>query len=343
MAPRNIDDEGENAICPVCKSSRYLNPSLKFLINSECYHIMCTSCVDRLFTSGPAPCPVAGCHKTLRKRGFHPAFFADLNIEREVDIRKRVGAIFNRREDDFETLRDWNDYLESIEDLIFKLTEGTPQERKEAEAALKEYKEANQRLIEENERQEKMEEEMSRRAQVAAEERRAKRRADAIRREAEEREDLQRTKAQLIEQLAHGEGDAEEITRKAERIIQQKTERLRGDQAENKGPSLAIRGELKRKRGSATAQPYDAFGGIDLTPTRYVLQKEYDNKWLDGVKNDPLHTVGGYSLQEYYSRAMVDAFAGLAVFVEEEKALDKPLLVHTAAAGGQGTEYDDGF
>jgi CDK-activating kinase assembly factor MAT1 len=77
-------------VCPVCKSSRYLNPDMRFLINPECYHKMCESCVDRIFSSGPAPCPVAGCHKTLRKNRFRKQTFEDINVEREVDIRKRV-------------------------------------------------------------------------------------------------------------------------------------------------------------------------------------------------------------------------------------------------------------
>jgi hypothetical protein len=77
-------------VCPVCKSSRYLNPNMRFLINPECYHKMCESCVDRIFSSGPASCPVAGCRKTLRKNRFRQQTFEDIGVEREVDIRRRV-------------------------------------------------------------------------------------------------------------------------------------------------------------------------------------------------------------------------------------------------------------
>jgi CDK-activating kinase assembly factor MAT1 len=94
---------------------------------------MCSTCVDRIFTSGPAPCPVPHCGKTLRKKGFHTAWFADLKIEREVDIRKRVGQVFNRRQEEFETLLDWNNYLEEVEDLTFDLVEGDAKTRVKAE------------------------------------------------------------------------------------------------------------------------------------------------------------------------------------------------------------------
>lgn len=77
-------------ICPVCKSSRYLNPNMKFKVNPECYHKMCESCVDRIFSHGPAPCPIAGCARTLRKAKFRTQTFEDLKVEREVDIRRRV-------------------------------------------------------------------------------------------------------------------------------------------------------------------------------------------------------------------------------------------------------------
>ena len=80
-------------ICPVCKSSRYLNPKMRFLVNPECYHKMCESCVDRIFSQGPAPCPVAGCGRTLRKARFRKQTFGDIRVEREVDIRRKVAAV----------------------------------------------------------------------------------------------------------------------------------------------------------------------------------------------------------------------------------------------------------
>jgi CDK-activating kinase assembly factor MAT1 len=39
-----------------------------------------------------------------------------------VDIRRRILKDFNKQEDDFETLREFNDYLEMVEDIIYNLT-----------------------------------------------------------------------------------------------------------------------------------------------------------------------------------------------------------------------------
>jgi CDK-activating kinase assembly factor MAT1 len=84
--------DSSSDICPVCKSSRYLNPNMQFKVNPECYHKMCESCVDRIFSHGPAPCPIAGCARTLRKAKFRRQTFEDLKVEREVDIRRRVAS-----------------------------------------------------------------------------------------------------------------------------------------------------------------------------------------------------------------------------------------------------------
>ena len=83
-------DTSSDIQCPICKSSRYLNPDLKLLVNPVCYHKMCQSCVDRIYSHGPDQCKVPGCSKTLRKAQFRLPTFEDVELEREVDIRRRV-------------------------------------------------------------------------------------------------------------------------------------------------------------------------------------------------------------------------------------------------------------
>lgn len=75
-------------MCRVCKTTRYLNPNISFLVNPVCYHRMCQNCVEQIFAAGPAPCPIAGCGKTLRKNKFRKQTFEDMKVEREIDIRR---------------------------------------------------------------------------------------------------------------------------------------------------------------------------------------------------------------------------------------------------------------
>lgn len=50
--------------------------------------------------------------------------WGDAAFAKEMTIRRRIAAIFNKREEDFASLRDFNDYLEEVEDMTVKLVEG---------------------------------------------------------------------------------------------------------------------------------------------------------------------------------------------------------------------------
>ena len=282
---------------------------------------MCSTCVDRIFTSGPASCPVPYCGKTLRKKGFHRAFFGDLKVEREVDIRKRVGAVFNQRQDDFETLLDWNNYLEEVEGLVFDLVEGTKDDKIRAEERLKKYKEAHVDDIEENRRAGLEEADLERRREKAERDAARQRRLAAIREEDMAKLDVEKSKRDVLERLANSNEDAKKITEHAQKIVLKKSSARKNlaaaESNETRDPGLTIRG-LKRKVAPVAEKPYDPFGGLDLNPSRYVLQDDYDSEWLSSAKNDTRHMAGGFSLQEYYARTMFEAFSGLGVFIEDE-------------------------
>ncbi|KAM3589492.1 TFIIH/NER complex subunit, variant 2 [Umbelopsis sp. WA50703] len=141
-----ISYQEEDAQCPVCKSDKYLTPNLKLLV-SPCFHKMCESCIDRLFSAGPAPCPI--CLQTLRKNQFMSQIFEDLNVEKEVRIRKKVSRIFNKRPEDFLSLRAYNDYLEEVEDITFNLINEV--DVAETEAKMAQYEKENKDIIAANE------------------------------------------------------------------------------------------------------------------------------------------------------------------------------------------------
>ena len=63
------------------------------------------------------------------------------HLARSLRARQRVLAAFNKRQSDFASLREWNDYLERVETLIFNLTEGV--DVNATEAAIAEHKRAN--------------------------------------------------------------------------------------------------------------------------------------------------------------------------------------------------------
>ncbi|CAH0551000.1 unnamed protein product [Brassicogethes aeneus] len=109
----------EDFTCPRCRTSKFQNPSLKMMVN-VCGHGLCESCVELLFLKGSGSCPE--CRIPLRRNNFRVQLFEDPAVEKEVDIRKRVLRDFNKKEDDFESLLDFNNYLEKVETIIYNLT-----------------------------------------------------------------------------------------------------------------------------------------------------------------------------------------------------------------------------
>lgn len=311
--------------CPVCHSKRYLRKDMRFMINPVCYHKMCENCVERIFRSGMAKCPVAGCDKTLRKHQFREPTFQDLELEREIDIRKEVAQVFNRREDEFETLRDYNDYLNDVEDITYNLVHNIDVEA--TRAKLNKYKMENQAAILENQEQEREELRDEQERQATEQDVIRLRREAAIREDEEDRRELRKARNGVIEQLASGEGNAVKIAREGQKALLLRTKNRRDLRERSATPSyvsdstFTIRGLKKRhKVEKEPEKPYDPFGGISFTHEYYTLQDDYEWDELKKAKTETRYLAGGYDIHEFYARALCDAFSGLGVFVGDEMA-----------------------
>ncbi|KAL8942065.1 MAG: hypothetical protein Q9216_001877 [Gyalolechia sp. 2 TL-2023] len=347
-------------ICPVCKSSRYLNPNMRFLVNPECYHKMCESCVDRIFSTGPAPCPVAGCARTLRKQRFRKQTFEDLKIEREVDVRRRVAQVFNKQESDFETLRAYNNYLEEMEVTTFNLLEGVDVAATERKLAA--YASQNAASISRNDAKAKRDRN-AQHANTAVQKEQA-----LLNRSAANRSDL----SSLAEREESHRENLDSLSRnpisnpyddpRAQKVVLKKStaRRSAADKARDKQKSqqqsadvhssdaetFRIEG-LKPIVEAPVEEPYDSFGGISFIPSYYTLQIKYEHPWLEKAKTDASIVAGGYDLREYYQRTMLEAFAGLGCFIEEEMGKkertdgDGMVATEGAAMAAGGNEGED--
>ena len=99
-----------------------------------------------LFHLGSGSCPE--CEAPLRRVNFKLQLFEDASIDKEVTIRRQVLRDFCQTQDDFETLREWNDYLEQVEDIIFNLVNNIDKE--ETERTIAKYRESNKQFIKKN-------------------------------------------------------------------------------------------------------------------------------------------------------------------------------------------------
>ncbi|KAJ8290325.1 hypothetical protein GJAV_G00011430 [Gymnothorax javanicus] len=136
-----MDDQG----CPRCKTTKYRNPSLKLMVN-VCGHTLCESCVEMLFVRGAGNC--VQCDTPLRKSNFRVQLFEDPTVDKEVEIRKKVLKIYNKRDTDFSSLREYNDYLEQIEDIVYNLTNNVDVEN--TRQIMEQYQRENRDIIQRN-------------------------------------------------------------------------------------------------------------------------------------------------------------------------------------------------
>ncbi|KAJ1958418.1 TFIIH/NER complex subunit [Dipsacomyces acuminosporus] len=224
--------QGDDDVCPVCKSDRYLNKNMKLLV-SPCYHKMCESCVERLFNMGPAPCPV--CQHILRKSNFYQQIFEDLTVEKEIRIRKRVAMTFNKRQEDFKSLAAYNDYLEMVEDITFNLLNDV--DIRETEERIKQYKRENAEIISKNISKQQREEKLQHLITEQERIRKQKQREEYLKQLEEEEREKKQAKDSLIDALATSDKNAKEI-------VQAKMVLLKKSSLSHKGSSRRTRFDI---------------------------------------------------------------------------------------------------
>ncbi|WFC95787.1 TFIIH/NER complex subunit [Malassezia brasiliensis] len=332
----------EDDKCPICKTDRYLSPRLRLMV-SPCYHKMCESCIDRLFSLGPAACPVCG--KIVRKQQFSAQTFQDLGVEEEVAIRRRVAKLFNRRPEDFPSLKAYNDYLEEFEEITFNLVnkvdvEHTQQRLAQYEARNKAIIAAHQQQREhESEKQLQADEEARHERQVRAQRVLAEQKLEQEQREEDEREmvaalatgrsidDVMRERAKRLEARAR---DAQKRERAEQQRLQEyERERQARWNAAPKPRQTAAEAEVVRE---ATRSDYvGAFATIDdgtaLAPARAAPASlggrgaagdGYVDPWLRPELATPdaaaQYRAGGYDWQrQVWQRALGAACDALAL------------------------------
>lgn len=161
-----------------------------------------------IFTfSGSGPCPK--CLIPLRRNGFKLQQFEDASVDVEVEVRKRILQDFNKTEDDFDTLDEYNDYLVEIEDIIYNLIRNI--NVIETKERIEQYKRENKDTIMRNRMKLKREEQAL--DELIEEEKMHSqyKRDEVLRDEAEQRTKKLRVDAELIDSLAQSNSDAKDI------------------------------------------------------------------------------------------------------------------------------------
>lgn len=334
-----LDDRSKD-MCPICKTDKYLSPNMNFLISPECYHKICESCVDRIFSLGPAPCPYPKCGIILRKNKLKTQVFDDLSIEREIDIRKRVSAIYNKTEEDFAELKDYNKYLEDVENIIFNLVNGVDVE--ETEANLTNYE--NEHKIEILEKT--MLESQKNADLVKYQDSMARLKQEKLKiqkqMEIEDIEYQKQQKQELLDKLSNSSSNSDELIQQShnnllkrtslrKRQLQQISSQLEQqfqssnpfskqakeiEDAGNKTPFTPFKGDRDMHKR------YHLLGMEDITGTDIDAAKgsnTYFDPYVSKLAKDKEYLGAGWRLRNVFERALDEAFMGLNCFIEKEK------------------------
>ncbi|CAL1704285.1 unnamed protein product [Somion occarium] len=271
---------------------------------------MCESCIDRLFTLGPAPCPI--CNKILRKLAFTPQTFEDLDVEKEVAVRRRIAKEFNKRREDFPDLRSYNDYLEEVEDIAFNLINDI--DVAETEARIAQYKIENAAIIEQNLQREEQYAQYLKEQEEADRLEREQRAAELKKLEEEEREEKEKGRQELIDKLETSDKDVKKL------IARSRAEAMKRAAARIITPALRSTSHLLRSRAAqSTAVPDVPHVPLQddwyAYEDKFTLRDDYDDPVSDAVRKDRegIMRAGGYRVEEAWERALRFAVAGLDV------------------------------
>lgn len=166
----------------------------------------------------------------------------------------------------------------------------------------------------------------------------------ARREEEEEKREKAQGRREVLEKIANSTGDADVVAKEARSVLLKKstarrtvTEKVRVaaatpstvDPFSALSPHTITNSSTKPTTGfqieglkpvieAEPDKPYDAFGGVTITREYHVLRDHYEHPWLDRARADHQILAGGYDLHEYYSRTMLEAFAGIGIMIGEE-------------------------
>lgn len=314
-----MDDDEKKDMCPICKTDRYLSPDMTFLVNPECYHKICGSCVDRIFSLGPAQCPYEGCDKILRKNKFKTQIFDDVGVEKEVDIRKRVFNVFNKSLTDFDgNLDAYNRYLEEVEDIVYNLDNGIDVAK--TEERLRTYEELNKQLIMANMERNKQDLENFEQRQKFEKEMKLKKRMLERQIEEEERANREWAKKEIVNQLTSST-DAEEVIASVKKTVKLKKSSARRkledlNKVLRNNPYMMVSNGMMKKKDKVPFTPFN--GDRDLHKRYKLVQSDYQDPFIRGLQNKKEYIASGFKAEYIYDRVLTEAFMGLGCVIQEE-------------------------
>lgn len=267
---------------------------------------------------GSGSCPE--CKIPLRRTNFRVQMFEDAMVEKEVNIRKRILRDFNKKEEDFPTLRAYNDYLEEIETIIYNLANNI--DVIEMNKKIEQYKKDNKEQIAKSKsklgRNEYELEEMIELEKQKEEERRI----ELAKEEVEAKKKKIREKEALIDELTFSDANAKNIVESFASAIQtQKKEAKAALSSTVRATQFSTGIKFGNQGNQNYSVPKIEEGPLySYTPIRQQIEGPSPPGWrelqargyVSHVRNEcQVDRAGGFRAHVACLRALQEAMAGL--------------------------------
>lgn len=244
--------------------------------------------------------------------------FEDPMVEKEVDIRRRVLRDFNKKEEDFASLREFNDYLEEVETIVYNLANNI--DIINTNKRIEQYKKENKELILKNKSKIGREEyELEELLEFEKQQEEVRKQEVKIQEEEAKKKKI-RDKEALIDELMFSTGNAKSIVETFANSIQQQQEEAKKVPAEKVTKfSTGIRFG-RQSEVSFLPVPIEEGPQYIYTPVTFItdgpkppLETDLDGKgYLNNVRAETeAERAGGFKAQIACLRALQEALSGL--------------------------------
>ena len=147
------DDEDLCAQCGIRQNAESNMTNTRFDVSTDpkCGHKFCSNCLYDLFTNqgkrqfACKKCSNSGRQIMVKRDKLSKKSLEETEVEKDVRVRKKVKAIYNRPENSFPSAGAFRDYEEHVEDLIFNLVHDI--DVAETQAKIKKYASQNEESI----------------------------------------------------------------------------------------------------------------------------------------------------------------------------------------------------
>ena len=237
-----------------------------------------------------------------------------------MDIRRRILKDFNKTEDDFPDLREYNDYLEEVETIIFNLANSIDVD--ETKRRIEQYKRDNKDQITRNRVRPSQEDLELEEILIHEKELHELRNQESIKEEKKEKLRKMREKEALIDDLMFSEGDAKQILamhsiKPAAKEVQQRTETRKPATQFSTGIAIGHKGSFvpPPKVSEAPLYSYVPPKVIICGPDVPEPERLSSDGYLKHVRQgDDASVSSGFRTEYACYRALQEAFNGLFFF-----------------------------